>query len=121
MTPKRKGAASAPNWQALNQAPRSPVREEKRSAPTGLRPMQERARPPPLFLSFTDLKTYYGIGYSRTYLWKLMRAGKFPRPVALGNGSTRYARKAWRLADIEAYTANRQTVEYSQMEVPPTT
>lgn len=64
-------------------------------------------------LGFGDLHKL-GITYSRAHLWRLMRAGQFPKPVALG--SARYSRKAWRLKDIERFIASRETVDYAQQE-----
>lgn len=69
------------------------------------------AAPPPtaapqpagkVLLSHADLLAL-GITYSRQHLYRLMAAGAFPRPVALG--SEVYARKAWRRADVEAWIA----------------
>jgi predicted DNA-binding transcriptional regulator AlpA len=59
---------------------------------------------PPALLNHEDLRRYYGITYSRQHLWRLVRAGVLPRPVALGIG--KYARKAFRREDIEAHVAS---------------
>jgi prophage regulatory protein len=38
-------------------------------------------------LSFDDLRTVKGIAYSRAHMWRLVRDGKFPKPIHLGQGS----------------------------------
>jgi len=35
-------------------------------------------------LPFSALKTEKGIGYSRVHLARLIEAGKFPKPIAVG-------------------------------------
>ena len=37
-----------------------------------------------MLLSIDDLKTLKGIPYSKPHLWRLIRGGKFPRPIRLG-------------------------------------
>ena len=37
-----------------------------------------------MLLSIDDLKPLKGIPYSKPHLWRLIRAGKFPRPIRLG-------------------------------------
>lgn len=69
--------------------------EQRPSAPT---------TGPPQLLSQHDLRQFYGINFSRQHLWRLTRAGVLPRPVALGIG--KFARKAFRREDIEAYVAS---------------
>lgn len=44
-----------------------------------------------------------GISYSRQHIWRLVKDGRFPAPVALGPEP--YARKAWRSADVDAWLA----------------
>jgi prophage regulatory protein len=39
-------------------------------------------------LSFPDLKSKKGIGFSRVHLYRLVDAGKFPRPIKLSEGRT---------------------------------
>lgn len=65
-------------------------------------------RGPPLLLSRDDLREFFGITYSRAHLHRLIRDHHFPAPVALG--SAPYARKCWRVADIEAWVAALPTV-----------
>jgi predicted DNA-binding transcriptional regulator AlpA len=79
----------------------------RRKPPT---PKTERpsalATAPPLekvLLSRADLNAL-GISYSRAHLARLVAEGKFPAPVALG-GPEPSARKAWRVADVEAWLA----------------
>jgi predicted DNA-binding transcriptional regulator AlpA len=62
----------------------------------------ERATPPVL-LSRHELRTFFGVSYSRAHLHRLITQGDFPAPVALGPGVS--SRKAWRRADIEAWIA----------------
>ena len=52
-------------------------------------------------LNFDGLKAK-GIGYSRPHLWRLMRAGKFPKPIKLGAN-----RNAWIDAEIEKWIEAR--------------
>ena len=35
-------------------------------------------------LSIDELRPVKGIPYSKPHLWRLIRAGKFPRPIRLG-------------------------------------
>ena len=45
-----------------------------------------------------ELKTVYGIPYSRQHIWRLQDAGKFPLRVILGQ-----CRVAFRCVDVEAW------------------
>ena len=54
------------------------------------------------FLRDTEAAVRYGV--SRPTIWRWTRNGKFPKPVKLGAGSTR-----WRSSDLEAW-------EQSQIE-----
>lgn len=81
--------------------PATPYRSP-RATPHDVRPNALATAPPPL-LSRDDLRQYFGITYSRSHLWRLIKDGTFPAPVALGPAP--YARKCWRLADIEAWIA----------------
>jgi prophage regulatory protein len=49
-------------------------------------------------LTLDELNERKGISYSRSQLWKLERAGKFPRRVPLGIKSVR-----WDEDEIDAY------------------
>jgi prophage regulatory protein len=40
-----------------------------------------------------------GFRYSRTHLWRLVKAGQFPKPVKLGGG----ARNAWIESEIDEF------------------
>jgi prophage regulatory protein len=51
-----------------------------------------------------------GFPYSRTHLWRLVKAGKFPKPVKLGDG----ARNAWVEEEIDALIAERMAARDSQ-------
>jgi predicted DNA-binding transcriptional regulator AlpA len=100
---------SLPYYQRLNEKPPLSGEQASSTPVTSL----------PQLLSRDDLATYYGITYSRKHLWRLMRAGTFPRPVALG--TAKYARKAWRRQDIEAFIASRPVVDYDAKDAaaPP--
>ena len=50
------------------------------------------------FISFEELKTEKGIGYSRTQIWRLERDGKFPKRVPIGE-----ARIAWVESEIDQW------------------
>jgi predicted DNA-binding transcriptional regulator AlpA len=49
-----------------------------------------------LYLKDTDIAIRYGI--SRATIWRWVKNNKFPRPIKLGAGSTR-----WRLSDLEIW------------------
>lgn len=51
---------------------------------------------------YADLKPQKGISHSKTQLWRLERAGKFPKRVQLSAG-----RHAWVEAEIDAFIAER--------------
>ncbi len=53
-------------------------------------------------LSFTELKDLKGIRWSRQHLHRQMNAGKFPKPVHLGEGTA-----AWPEEEIDAWLAER--------------
>jgi prophage regulatory protein len=56
------------------------------------------------FLSVEDLEKR-GIRFSDAHRWRLIKAGKFPKPVKLGSGPT--ARNAWTDTDIDEWSAQR--------------
>ncbi|OBZ96742.1 transcriptional regulator [Pararhizobium polonicum] len=43
-----------------------------------------------------------GIDFSKTQLWRLTKAGRFPRPVAIG-----FKRRAWVEAEVDAWIMER--------------
>ena len=43
-----------------------------------------------------------GIDFSKTQLWRLTKAGKFPRPISIG-----FKRRAWVEAEIDAWIIDR--------------
>ena len=55
-------------------------------------------------LAYSDLKSLKGIGYSRTHLWRLVKAGIFPRPTKIGRG-----RNAWVEREVDSYIEARIT------------
>jgi prophage regulatory protein len=83
----RSGASDVAINAARDTAPESSSR--------GFKPRPQR------FLSSKDLMER-GINYSRVQLWRLIRAGEFPRPVQLSK-----QRSAWREADIDEWMAAR--------------
>ena len=56
------------------------------------------------FLSYEDLRAR-GIRFSKMHIHRLVRAGKFPRPVKLGMGAN--AANAWPEHEIDAWSKNR--------------
>lgn len=44
-----------------------------------------------------------GIQFSDTHIWRLVRAGQFPKPVKIGN------RNHWVEAEIDKYIADKLT------------
>jgi prophage regulatory protein len=51
-------------------------------------------------LDYQGLKAK-GFNYSRTHIWRLVKAGHFPKPLKLGTGS----RNAWVEEEIDALIA----------------
>jgi predicted DNA-binding transcriptional regulator AlpA len=90
-------------------APRVPEHQAPPATPGESRP-NARATAPPLLLSRQDLRDYYGINYSRSWLWKMIVAGKFPAPVAFGPELS--SRKAWRRDDIELWIVGLKEFPY---------
>jgi prophage regulatory protein len=41
-------------------------------------------------LAMDELKPVKGIGYSRAHLWRLIKAGDFPRPVKIGENKNAF-------------------------------
>jgi predicted DNA-binding transcriptional regulator AlpA len=87
--------------------PRTTPREERPSAPAAGPPSGK------VLLGLADLRAL-GIPYSRAHLHRLMHAGKFPRPVALGPEVR--ARKAWRADDIERWLASLPYIHSAENE-----
>jgi prophage regulatory protein len=52
-------------------------------------------------LGYNELKAKKGINYSRTHIWRLIKAGRFPRPIKMGGG----ARNSWVEEEIDAFIA----------------
>lgn len=76
---------------------------------------QESARKRKRLLSMDELRTVKGIPYSRAHLHRLVKAGKFPAPIKLGEN-----RNAWIEAEvdqlIEERIAERDMAEGEQRE-----
>lgn len=51
-------------------------------------------------LNYDDLKSK-GFNYSRVHIWRLVKEGRFPKPVKLGAGS----RNAWVEFEVDAHIA----------------
>jgi predicted DNA-binding transcriptional regulator AlpA len=52
--------------------------------------IDEQRVPPRLrLLTKNDLKALKGIAYHPVHIWRLVKAGKFPRPIKLGRTVTR--------------------------------
>lgn len=62
------------------------------------------------YLSDQDLADRFGI--CRTSVWRWLERGMLPQPVRLGPNTTR-----WRLADIEAFEAQRLAAT-SAVDIP---
>jgi prophage regulatory protein len=58
-------------------------------------------------LSYDDLKAR-GISYSKVHLWRLERAQKFPKRVALSQ-----SRHGWLETEIDAWIATRVAARHS--------
>ena len=67
------------------------TREKKHSAPIS-----------PTATHAADLQLADRYGVSRATVWRWVQRGKFPKPVKLSPGCTR-----WRLADVEAWEAEQ--------------
>jgi prophage regulatory protein len=52
--------------------------------------------------SYEELKPQKGIGYSKAHLWRLERAGKFPKRVRLG-----VSRYGWLDSEIDEWITAR--------------
>lgn len=55
-------------------------------------------------LSYPDLRDRKGVVWSRAHVYRMIKAGKFPRPLKLGVGTT-----AWLEEDIDRWLARRVT------------
>ena len=66
----------------------------------------------PVLVGFPQLYHAYGVGRSeaayRLSLWRAIRDGSFPAPLRLGAN-----RRAWRMAEIQAWEASLQRVTYA--------
>jgi prophage regulatory protein len=51
-------------------------------------------------LSYPELRNKKGIVWSRAHVYRLIRAGKFPQPLKLGEGTT-----AWLEEEIDRWLA----------------
>jgi prophage regulatory protein len=70
------------------------------------RPISSRTRdgpgcPATRLLDYGDLRDLYGIKFSRRWIYQLVRDGRFPTPLRLGDQSLR-----WRSDEIEFWIEN---------------
>jgi prophage regulatory protein len=63
-------------------------------------------------LSIAELSPAKGVPYSRSHLWRLIRAGKFPKPIRLGEN-----RVAFPEAEIDKWIESKVAERDSQSEV----
>lgn len=57
------------------------------------------------YISADQLAARYGVNRSTIWRWASARNGTFPKPVKLGEQTTR-----WKLEDVERYDAEREGV-----------
>jgi len=62
-------------------------------------------------LPFEDLRPQKGINYSRPHLWRLEKAGDFPKRVSLGRN-----RVAWAEPEIDRWIEQRIAARDSKVE-----
>jgi prophage regulatory protein len=55
-------------------------------------------------LSIDELKTAKGIAYSKAHIWRLIRAGKFPQPIRLGENRIAFPER-----EIDAFLESKVT------------
>jgi prophage regulatory protein len=69
---------------------------------TNAKPDQATTRPdrPERLISFEEV--HHRTGLSRTTIWRLERAGEFPRSVRISAG-----RRAWREADLDRWISSK--------------
>lgn len=65
-------------------------------------------------LSMDDVRTSKGVAYSRAHLFRLIRAGRFPKPVKLGEH-----RNAFVEAEIDAWLEQRIAERDALMRAHP--
>jgi prophage regulatory protein len=65
-----------------------------------------------MLLSIDDLKPLKGISYSKAHLFRLIRAGKFPKPIRLGEN-----RIAFPEHEIDAWVESKVAERDAKLEV----
>jgi predicted DNA-binding transcriptional regulator AlpA len=60
-----------------------------------------------------ELRSVYGICYSRQHIWRLQGTGEFPRAVKLGR-----CRVSFRCVDVEKWIQDRIDAATEQGELP---
>jgi len=63
-------------------------------------------------LSIDDLKPLKGIPYSKPHLWRLIRAGKFVRPIRLGENRIAFSEQ-----EIDAWLDSKIAERDAKLEV----
>ncbi|MCE5294310.1 MAG: AlpA family transcriptional regulator [Chlamydiales bacterium] len=53
-----------------------------------------------------DIEAAHRYGISRPTIWRWVKNGKFPKPIKLSTGSTR-----WRLSELEAWEQSHYQAE----------
>jgi prophage regulatory protein len=53
-------------------------------------------------LSYLELRHRKGIAWSRAHVYRMVNAGKFPRPIKLGEATT-----AWLEEEVDSWLAQR--------------
>ena len=63
-------------------------------------------------LGIDELKSVKGVVYSKAHLWRLIRAGKFPKPIRLGEN-----RIAFPEHEIDAWVESKVAERDAKLEV----
>jgi len=67
-------------------------------------------------LTFPDLKAK-GVDFSAMHIWRLVRAGRFPKPFKLGV-DRKYSRNFWDEAEVDAFLASRRASRGAPTSAP---
>jgi prophage regulatory protein len=82
----------------------APIRSELASIRAHLENREQTKKRADL-VTYKELKTIYGVPYSRAHVDRLEKAGLFPARTRLGVGHT--GRVCWRANEIEVWVNNR--------------
>ena len=61
----------------------------------------------PALVDYDDLAPRYGIKWSKVHVKRLVRQGRFPKPITLGFGERGANASAWLSSSIDAWIAQR--------------